>query len=160
MKKELNDQFRQTHPDIDPSMSLSKLRKLKTALLKIAEACSIDLSTVAKAFVLFEKLVLRVLVNKVNRKLIGGCCLLLAVKANGDPSEVSLDLLFQSINEVLEVTRKDLLAAEFAVFAALEFELIPPQNEYLPHLDRILTALDYSNIQEYLGERMYTLWKR
>jgi hypothetical protein len=54
----------------------------------------------------------------------------------------------------------DIVAAEFAVFAALEFDLFPPQDHYLPHLERILTSLDYSNIQEYLGERMYSVWKR
>lgn len=45
-----------------------------------------ELSSAAIAFVYFEKLVLKGLVNKATRRLIGGVCLLLAAKVN-DPKE-------------------------------------------------------------------------
>lgn len=159
LKRELNDQFRQIHPDIDSSLTLSKIRKLKQALIRVSEQSDLELSTVAKSFVFFEKLVLKDLVNKANRKLVGASCLVLATKAN-DSKDIDYATLLSSLADHLEVSRADIIAAEFAVFAALEFDLFPPQHEYLPHLERILTSLDYSNIQEYLGERMYSVWKR
>lgn len=159
LKKELNDQFRQIHPSLEPSLTLSKIRKLKVYLVKAAEQAGLELSTVAKAFTFFEKLVLKGLVGKANRKLVGATCLLLATKAN-DSKDVRMPALFHALAEHLEASKPEVLAAEFPVLAALEFDLFPAQQEYLPHLERILTSLDYSNIQEYLGERMYTVWKR
>lgn len=159
LKKELNDQFRQIHPTLEPSLTLSKIRKLKIYLIKAAEQTGVELSTVAKAFTFFEKLVLKGLVGKANRKLVGATCLLLATKAN-DSKDVDMPALFQALSEHLDSSRAEVLSSEFPVLAALEFDLFPAQQEYLPHLDRILTSLDYSNIQEYLGERMYSLWKR
>ena len=159
LKKELNDQFRQIHPTIDPSLSLSKIRNLKQTLVKIVEQENLELSTAAKAFVFLERMILKDLVNKANRKLVAAACLLLATKAN-DAKDVNHSVLLPLIAEHLETNAHDLTCAEFPVFAALEFDLFPEQHEYLPHLDRILTSLDYSNIQEYLGERMYTIWKK
>jgi hypothetical protein len=159
LKKELNDQFRQIHPDIDASLTLSKIRKLKQHLVRIAEQTDLELSTVAKSFTFFEKLVLKDLVTKANRKLVGACCLLLAAKAN-DSKDIDYRFLMGVLADQLEQSRADIAAAEFPVLAELHFDLFPEQQEYLPHLERILVSLDYSNIQEYLGERMYNVWKR
>lgn len=60
LRNELNDQFKQKHPDIDPSITLSKLRNLKASLLEIALAEDVELSSLAKCYVFFEKLVLKV----------------------------------------------------------------------------------------------------
>jgi len=159
LKKELNDQFRQIHPNIDSSLTLSKIRKLKHLLVRVTEHADLELSTVAKSFTFFEKLVLKDLVNKPNRKLAAACCLLLATKAN-DSKDTDLRALIALLSEHLDVCRTDVVAAEFPVLAALHFDLFPPAHEYLPHMERILVSLDYSNIQEYLGERMYIIWKR
>ena len=34
LKRELNERFRETHPEIDPSITLSKIRRLKQLLIK------------------------------------------------------------------------------------------------------------------------------
>merc|ERR1719329_1553599 len=81
LKEELNDQFRLNHPNIHPSVTLSKLRNLQKDLLGILKQLPVlDVSTVAIAWAYFEILVLADRVRKGNRKLIAGACLILAYK--------------------------------------------------------------------------------
>jgi hypothetical protein len=60
LKQELNDQFRQRHEDLDPTLTLSKIRNLKLQLLQVTLVENLELTTLAKAYVFFEKLVLNV----------------------------------------------------------------------------------------------------
>jgi hypothetical protein len=59
LKRELNEHFRSRHPTIDPSITLSKIRKVKTDLLAISEELDLEISTVALAYAYFEKLILK-----------------------------------------------------------------------------------------------------
>ena len=60
LKQELNDQFKQRHENLDPTLTLSKIRNLKLSLLQVSLTENLELSTLAKAYVYFEKLVLLV----------------------------------------------------------------------------------------------------
>jgi hypothetical protein len=59
LKRELNEHFRSRHPTIDPSITLSKIRKVKSDLLAISEELDLEISTAALAYAYFEKLVLK-----------------------------------------------------------------------------------------------------
>ena len=59
LKRELNEHFRNRHPTIDPAITLSKIRKVKSELLAISEELDLEISTAALAYAYFEKLVMK-----------------------------------------------------------------------------------------------------
>ncbi|KAJ1657125.1 hypothetical protein IWQ61_003417 [Dispira simplex] len=151
LKRELNDLFRQKHgADVDPSITLSKIRSLKHRLIQCAQQVDCELSSVAKAFVYLEKLLLLHQVYKGNRRCIAAVCLLLAVKVN-EPHDKRIMQLLSVMHKVLGVPPAVVLQHEFSVFASLQFELYLPIQEFTPHLNRILHSVGLDTLQEYIG---------
>ncbi|ORZ00346.1 hypothetical protein BCR43DRAFT_485066 [Syncephalastrum racemosum] len=150
LKRELNEQFRLVHPEIPPEITLSKIRAIKTHLVEIGREVDLEISSVAHAFVYFEKLVTKNVVTKRNRKLIAACCLFLATKVN-EAKGTWFEPLFDAIDDELDVDSKEVRDHEFAVFADLEFNLYIPQNEFMPHFEHIFRLLEYKSFEEYLG---------
>lgn len=159
IKRELNERFAEMHPYIHPSMSLSKIRNLKRTLLKSAISCGLELVSVAIAYALLEKLILAGHVVKANRRVCGAGCLLLSAKVC-DLKESDISRLLDYMSSAFHVSSTDILRAEFPVFVSLSFSIHIPPFEYLPHFERIFSDLDYCNFQEYLGERMYSVWTK
>ncbi|RKP08162.1 hypothetical protein THASP1DRAFT_16032 [Thamnocephalis sphaerospora] len=114
-------------------MTLSKIRSLKSRLLNFGIAQDLELSTIALSYVYFEKLVLARMINKANRRLVAGVCLLLAVKVNE-----------RKERRVPQVTAKQLREREFSIYATLGFNLYISPREFMPHLERIFAQLGRS----------------
>ncbi|KAJ1509717.1 CDK5 and ABL1 enzyme substrate 1, partial [Coelomomyces lativittatus] len=100
-----------------------------------------EISTIATAYVYFEKLVLKRIVEKANRRFVAAICVLLASKIN-EPKGFPFPTLFQTLSKELGVSMKEIRDHEFYIYSQLEFHLYLPFHELFPHFDRILTYLN------------------
>lgn len=101
--------------------------------------------TLAIAFALLERLILKGSVDKWNRRLIGGTCLLLAIKREEDMVTDSLAIIMQRLSECFAGDDGgDLLRRmEFEAFSTLSFNISCHEGQYKDHLRRILLYLDH-----------------
>ncbi|XP_075389272.1 CDK5 and ABL1 enzyme substrate 1 isoform X2 [Tenrec ecaudatus] len=137
LKKDMNETFKEKFPHI--KLTLSKIRSLKREMRKLAqEDCGFEEPTVAMAFVYFEKLALKGKLNKQNRKLCAGACVLLAAKIGSDLKKHDVKHLIDKLEEKFRLHRRELIAFEFPVLVALEFALHLPEHEVMPHYRRLV----------------------
>ncbi|XP_005329118.2 CDK5 and ABL1 enzyme substrate 1 isoform X1 [Ictidomys tridecemlineatus] len=137
LKKDMNETFKEKFPHI--KLTLSKIRSLKREMRKLAqEDCGFEEPTVAMAFVYFEKLALKGKLNKQNRKLCAGACVLLAAKIGSDLKKHEVKHLIDKLEEKFRLNRRELIAFEFPVLVALEFALHLPEHEVMPHYRRLI----------------------
>lgn len=151
-KEEANEAFQKIHPELDSSITLSKLRNLQKDLVDITtKVPSLDMVTVALAWVYFEMLLQNGHVIKSNRKLFGGACLVLAYKFNQDSGESDETVLPQLARCIQKLDRKDRLnlaalqEAEVKVFVFLEFGLSVSPERVKLHLQRMVDDFSEKN---------------
>ncbi|XP_072267423.1 CDK5 and ABL1 enzyme substrate 1 isoform X2 [Pyxicephalus adspersus] len=139
LKRDMNETFKEKFPHI--KLTLSKIRSLKRDIRKLAqEDCGYEEPTVAMAFVYFEKLALKGKLNKQNRKLCAGACILLAAKIGSDLRKHEVKHLIDKLEEKFRLNRRELMAFEFPVLVALEFALHLPEHEVMPHYRRLVQS--------------------
>jgi hypothetical protein len=184
-----------------PSLTLSKIRSIKRQALEAAVKAKLELSTVALAFVYFERLCLDCRVDKTNRRLSFAACLLLAIKINEShvglvmkkqeessndngnisPKDKSAAMrtttrlqslirptkkssnMFASLLEFFtqdwSLSLKHLFAAEWGVFAALQFRLHARPSHVAFHFRRLIKSMGWDPLL-YLGTEMFGYWQQ
>lgn len=147
LKAQLNEQWALLHENISRSLTLSKIRAAKRDLAAVALEADAEIATVALAHVYYERLVLRGVVNKPNRKLIAAVSLLLAAKWN-EPKVVRA--LLQGIERALGIPRAVVCRSEFSVYVELGFALRVEPAHVHSHFVRLLQSVEKSP-HEYLG---------
>lgn len=162
LKEELNKKFQEKHPWLaDTGLSLSKIRNLKREALASCQRADLEIATGGLACLLFEKLVLSRYVTKANRKLYMSVCLLLAAKFNEPKGAVAMKTVIRKvladIDQVHSIPAREVLQAEFMVYAQLSFNLHVPISEVQPHFTRLLKLIE-SNPRKYLDDNAFTAY--
>uniref|UniRef100_A0A4W5NW04 Cdk5 and Abl enzyme substrate 2b n=1 Tax=Hucho hucho TaxID=62062 RepID=A0A4W5NW04_9TELE len=111
---------------------------LKREMRTVGDDCGLQAVTVAMAFVYFEKLVLQGRLNKHNRKLVSGACVLLAAKISSDLKKQDVTQLIDKLEERFRISRRELIPFEFTILVALEMALYLPEGAIMPHYRRLV----------------------
>ncbi len=166
-----------------PSLTLSKIRKLKRSALLACVNAKIEVSTMALACVYFERLALDCRVDKSNRRLTFATCLLIAIKINESNVKIVheesskeskrgvlkswikprqdydfFSSLFTFFTHEWGLSLKQIFAAEWGTFSALGFRLHASPSDVSFHFKRLMKALEWSPL-DYLGQEMYDYWQ-
>ncbi|KAI9251603.1 hypothetical protein BY458DRAFT_444144 [Sporodiniella umbellata] len=123
---------------------IPKIKSVKQRLLNIALALDIELSTLSHAYVYLEKLIQKNIINRKNRKLIA------AVKINEHKS-----ICFRNLSEQLDIGAKELKEYEFSIFVDLDYSLYVPIEDFMPHLNQLLSKTNYRSLQDYVGKKPF-----
>ncbi|CAM9317546.1 unnamed protein product, partial [Discosporangium mesarthrocarpum] len=161
LKDDLNAQFRERHPTLPPSLTLSKIRSVKRQALLGCHRAGVEVATVALACTYFERLCLRGLVTKPNRQVSMAACLAIAFKFN-EPMLAEgvskLQRLWAFIDQEWQVSKKQVLEAEFGVLVQLSFSLHEEPRTVSYHFTQLLKIIE-SSPSMYLGDEMLNMHK-
>jgi hypothetical protein len=141
-------------------LTLSKIRKIKKEAFLGCTKVGIEASTVALGVINFERLCLKGIVTKANRKVSMAVSLLLAFKFN-EPGmstyQSKLQLLLDFFDRDWEVSRKDVFEAEFGAYVKLGFSLHVPHTHVHAVYMRLL-RLVHKTSRQYLQEDMHEMY--
>lgn len=160
LKNSLNEKFRECHPQLPPSLTVSKIRNIKKSALLNCMALSIEVSTIASGVIFFERLCLKGLITKANRRLTMAVSLLLSYKFNEcvtSKYHSRLYAMLDFIDRDWKISRKEVFDAEFGAFVHLGFTLLIPYQHVALVCSRLL-KLVYKTTKHYLGNDLMELY--
>lgn len=140
--------FRERLPMISENLTLGKIISLKEKTIALflpsedkssspPSAVKLEVSTVALAFVYFEKLIFKRAVSRQNCSLVMANCIVLAHKFNGINRSL-LPRVLVTLEKGMKVSRKAIFKHEFEVYRLLMFQLKVAARQWKPHLQCIL----------------------
>lgn len=160
LKNSLNEQFRERHPQLPPSLTVSKIRNLKKSALLGCMALSIEISTVASAVIFFERLCFKGVITKANRRLTMAVSLLLSYKFNEcltSKFHSRLEAMLDFIDKNWKISKREVFDAEFGAFVHLGFSLLVPHQHVFLVVSRLL-KLVYKTTRSYIGDDLMDLY--
>ncbi|CAG9332690.1 unnamed protein product [Blepharisma stoltei] len=159
LKDNLNEEFKDKHPFLDQRMTLSKIVNLREDLIfKMCRNMDIEVCTLAIAWTCYVRLLSKNVITKLNRKLYGAICVLIAYKfneeshleANRDQIKILIKLAY-SMDKHNLLQHKSLSKVEFEVYAHLNFSLLLKYEEFQEEFSYILGRMDTS-FNVYMGD--------
>ena len=150
IKDQLNIEFREAHPYLDPRLTLSQIVNLREDLItQVWKMGNFDPVILAIGFTCFDRLLNMNHINKTNRKLYASVCVLLAFKFS---EETHLDEIKNSQKDLLDylyrmdkhdlLTTKMIVENEFTVYSYLNFSMDLSYEEISNHLEYIKSRLN------------------
>ncbi|ORC87043.1 putative cyclin dependent kinase-binding protein [Trypanosoma theileri] len=161
LKKDINSDFYVQHPELEVrEIKLTHVRRIRADLLNFAleESSPIEVVTMAYANWYLERLIMRGMVGKRNRRLALAVCILLAIKfiETGDIHRKIhyAKTRFRQDEAFAGVTWSKVQAWEFTAYVGLEFTLLPENgnNVVETHLQRLLGQINVT-AQEYYSKK-------
>ncbi|PVU88210.1 hypothetical protein BB559_005670 [Furculomyces boomerangus] len=163
LESELNERFSEQHYELHRNgLTINRIRTTKASMLYVSKNMGLDLSTVALAYVYYEKLLVKLLNSYKESSfdqvfgeysidyichicgsipnsfdLFASICLLLAAKINEPTPTKIVHQLINNLAKRFFINKKHIYEHEFFIFSVLEFSLLVPNREYSPHIDRI-----------------------
>ncbi|CDR93964.1 cyclin dependent kinase binding protein, putative [Babesia bigemina] len=136
---EINSRFRLDNEWLHPTLSLTKLSRIKlTMFLAPRFVHHLDPSTVFSAWILFERLVIKGVVTKQNRRLYAATCLVIAYKFNQDGEHTAVNDVIAYLCRDRSITPTAIFASEMKVFTQLEFSLKQSYSGMRRHVQHYL----------------------
>ncbi|KEG06492.1 putative cyclin dependent kinase-binding protein [Trypanosoma grayi] len=161
LKKDINNDFYVQHPELEiREIKLTHVRAIRADLLNFAleENSPIEVVTVAYANWYFERLIMRGMVGKRNRRLALAACVLLAIKfvETGDIHKKIhyAKTRFRQDEAFAGVTWQKVQAWEFRAYVGLDFTLMPESGNKVveTHMERLLGQINVT-LQEYYSKK-------
>lgn len=148
-KEKLNEEFSQSHPFLDPKLTLSKLLNLREDLINhVWKNVDFDPVTLAIGLTCFVRLLNLNLINKTNRKLYASVCIFLAFKFIEEPrleeTKVKKESLLKklySMDKYDLLNAKMILDAEFCVYSYLNFSIHLSVDEFRSTYEYIVSRV-------------------
>lgn len=153
VKKDVNRQFYVQHPELEPlEIKLSHLRSIKVDLLPLVfePDSPLELATIAHAVWYLERLILKQLITKANRKAFAAACVVLAIKFC-EVGQVQKKVTYgkSKLQDIFHVSHDQINEVEMMAFVGLDFSLLAPVFAQTTEQEVLATTLTMTTASNY-----------